>query len=110
MTLKAKGWRFSPHARARIAKRIGLLMDMKAEAEISKTLDSLEAKVVKTNFGRTLYEIKVFGVAMIAVCSPEDRVVVTFMDAKKWRRKYNGRQRRHSDFRPKESKESSEEE
>lgn len=103
-TATSKAWKFSPHARARIAKRIGLLMDMAAEAKVSNILNSYEAKVVKTNYGRTLYEIPVYGVQMIAVCDTVERVVVTFIEARKWYRASNCRQRRHKNFRPKESK------
>ena len=103
-TATSKAWKFSPHARARIAKRIGLLMDMAAEAKVSNILNSYEAKVVKTNYGRTLYEIPVYGIQMIAVCDTVERIDVTFIEARKWYRASNCRQRRHKNFRPKESK------
>ena len=94
----------------RLAKRMNLLMDMSVEAQISKTLNSSQAKLIRANYGRTIYEIPIFGVQMVAVCDMTEHVVVTFMDAKKWHRKLNCRRTRHKDFRPKESKESIDEE
>jgi len=95
---------------ARLAKRIGLLMDMAAEAEISKALNSSQAKLIKLHYGRLIYEIQVFGVRLIAVCSPEDHVVVTFLDMKRWSRKRNCRRKRHKNFSPKEATVEGEEE
>lgn len=100
-----RAWRFSPHAVERLAKRMKLLMDMSVEAAISNTLNSDQAKLVVANYGRVVYEIPIFGVQTIAVCDEKERIVVTFMDAKKWhRRKINCRQTRHRNFRPKSSK------
>lgn len=101
--MTSKAWSFSPHARARIAKLIGLLMDMGTEAKISNILNSYEAKVVRQSHGRVVYEVPLFGVQMIAVCSVEEHVVVTFIEARKWHRKKNCRQSRSDKFRPKES-------
>ena len=102
--MTSKAWSFSPHARARIAKRIGLLMDMGTEAKISNILNSYAAKVVRQSHGRVVYEVPLFGVQMIAVCSVEERIVVTFIEARKWYRASNCRQRRHKNFRPKGEK------
>jgi hypothetical protein len=99
MTLQ-KGWKFTLHAIERLAKRMNLLMDMKVEAEISKTLDS-KATPVKLSHGRSLYEISIMGVSMIAVCNVKERIVVTFMDGDRWKKKVKCRRLRSENFRPK---------
>lgn len=101
MTL-IKGWKFTAHAVERLAKRLNLLMDMRVEAEISRVLDSALAKPVKLNYGRSLYQIPIMGIEMIAVCNTQERIVVTFMDAEKWNRKFKRRPKRDGKFRPKE--------
>ncbi len=91
------GWRFSAHAEARLAKRMGLLMDMKVEAEISRLIDST-GRPVRIYGNRTMYEITIYGVLMIAVCEPAKRAVVTFLDGKRWREKHGGKQKRSRRF------------
>jgi hypothetical protein len=108
--MTSKAWSLSPHAIIRLVDRFGLLVDKEIESEISTTLDSVRAKLIRINYGRTMYEIQVLGVPMIVVVQSDERVIVTFMDSKKWHRKENRRSRRHDNFRPKESKESTEEE
>jgi hypothetical protein len=102
--MTSKAWKFSKHAIVRLAERIGLLVDMGVEAEISRTMNSHLAKILTANGKRVIYELPILGVPMIAVCNTDKRVVITFIDAKKWKRKMsNGRRKRANGFRPKSS-------
>lgn len=94
-------WHFSIHAKKRLAKRLGLLLDYAAEAEISKALNAKYPKLVGGNSTRLMIEIKVFGKAIVAVCSMGDRGVITFLPADSPFKKRNCRRRRADRFRPK---------
>jgi hypothetical protein len=99
--MTSTGWKFSAHAAERLAKRLRLILDMRVEAEISRMLDSAQAKPVKLNYGRSLYQIPVMGVNVIAVCNTRERIVITFMDAERWNTKFKRRTKRDDKFRPK---------
>ena len=102
-------WHCSIHARKRLAKRLGLILDQSAVAEISKALDAKYPKLVGGNKDRLMVEIKVFGKAIVAVCSMVDKVVITFVPAKQPFKKRNCRPTRSNGFRPKGSSGSEEE-
>lgn len=74
-------WTFTIHACARAAKRFGLIVDQKAQLEISRQLDTA-ATFFKKERRAHLYEIQAFGVRMIAVCDVYRRTIITFTDPK----------------------------
>jgi len=76
-------WGFTVHALARAAKRFGLIVDRKAQIEISRLIDTASTflKVQRSGY---LYEVQFRGVKIIAVCDVTDRTVITFLNAESW--------------------------
>jgi hypothetical protein len=98
-TIMKRKWEFTDHALSRGASRVGLLIDETAKREIGESLDSIEALLVtdKNRKGCSLYEIPLFGSKVICVVNTTDRVVITFLDPKRWYydRQVRARRRRH---------------
>lgn len=92
---RSESWSFSCHAEERCAKRLGLIVDDAVRARISRQIESKTAlRVAEQKEGRAIYEIDLMGHRTIAVCNPQNKIIITVMDAKEWYRSVENKRRR----------------
>lgn len=80
-------WTVSFHAESRLAKRFRLFLDATSLRQIAKALDDPTVRLLDIRSGSIrVYEIRVLGAPMIAVCNIDTRVVITFLKPERWNR------------------------